>query len=89
VLPIPRYRSRSIGTILDVEKHTYVNVPNDELEARQRTQSQMPQKKPPVPLPRSVTQIPEEGLDHQCKQVELSEVNELADPVGVGPDATQ
>lgn len=90
VLLTCRYRSRSVGTMLDVEKHTYVNVSPDELEAKQRERaaSQIPQKKP-MPLPRSV---PEESLSHKYEHVDISKAKGNAHPLSMmsnGSDTSQ
>ena len=46
-----RYGARSVGDILDVHKHTYVNVTTDE-DSQGRIHVDLETKKP-VPLPRS------------------------------------
>ena len=52
-LSLLRSKTRSLGIMLDVDKHTYVNVSNDQGPSpRQPNASQSAEKKP-VPVPRS------------------------------------
>ena len=56
-----RSKTRSLGIMLDVDKHTYVNVSNEQGPSpKQRSTGQSAEKKP-VPVPRSAllrTDIP-------------------------------